>query len=128
MKNLIIVLLMFSWIIPQIDWQVYLTMFPEIVSVAKCESGNKNNPLGNPNALNPKDSDGLPAKGLLQFKDKTFYSWAKLAGLSEPDIWNPNQQIVLYRWAKENGLRKHWGCFNQLSHNNLLFRALYINL
>lgn len=126
MKQICLVLIS-VWIIPQIDYRIYLDMFPEIRSVVFCESGNKNNPLGNPKALNPKDTDGLPAKGLLQFKDKTFYSWAKLAGIEKPDIWNPIQQIVLYRWADEQGLSWHWGCYSKLSKTNEIFRLLYVD-
>ena len=128
MKKFIIVLVFSAWIIPNINWDIYIRMFPDIVSVARCESGNKNNPLGNPKALNPKDSDGLPAKGLLQFKDKTFYSWAKLIGISKPNIWDPIQQIVLYRWADENDLLNHWGCYQKLVRTDKLFRLLYVDL
>ncbi len=127
MKKFIIVLC-FAWVIPNIDWKIYLTMFPATAHVAFCESGNKNNPLGNPNALNPKDTDGLPAKGLLQFKDKTFYAWAKLAGISKPNIWDPIQQIVLYQWADENDLLNHWGCYNKLVRTDKLFRLMYVDL
>src|SRR3990167_1725133 len=95
MRKFIIVLLVFVWIIPNLDWDIYIRMFPDIVSVARCESGNKNNPFGNPKALNPKDSDGTRSVGILQFKDKTFYGWATLAGIVPPHIWDPVQQIVL---------------------------------
>ena len=118
----LLIVLVFAWVIPNIDYKIYLSMFPEIKSVAMCESGI------NSKALNPKDTDGLPAKGLLQFKDKTFYKWAKLAGIKNPDIWNPIQQIILYRWADENDLSNHWGCYNQLSKTNKLFRLLYVDL
>ncbi len=118
MKKILIVLL-FAWIIPNLDWRIYLDFFPDIREVALCESGIS------AKALNPKDTDGLPAKGLLQFKDKTFYKWAKLAGIENPSIWNPLQQIILYRWADEQGLERHWGCWRSLSKNPT-FRALYI--
>jgi hypothetical protein len=95
-------------------------MFPKIKSVAICESGI------NSKALNPKDSDGTRSVGLLQFKDKTFYGWAKLAGIENASIWNPIQQIILYRWAEEQGLENHWSCYQKLSKNKT-FRALYID-
>ena len=77
--------------------------------------------MGNPKALNPKDSDGLPAKGLLQFKDKTFYGWAKLVGIEKPDIWNPIQQIVVFRWAEDNNLLGHWGCLKKVKQGDMAF-------
>lgn len=107
--------------IPNLDWRVYLDLFPEIREIAFCESGINNK------ALNPKDSDGTRSVGLLQFKDKTFYKWAKLAQIDKPDIWNPIQQIVLYRWADEQGLNYHWGCYNRLVKTNKTFRALYFD-
>jgi len=119
MKKFIIALC-FSFIIPSLDWKIYLDFFPDIREVAKCESGIS------AKALNPKDTDGLPAKGLLQFKDKTFYKWAGLAGIENASIWNPMQQIILYRWADENNLLNHFGCFNQLSKKQP-FKALYLD-
>ena len=40
-----------------------------------CESG------GNPAAINPRDSDGTPSYGLLQFKPGTYAEFAQLYGL-----------------------------------------------
>jgi len=115
MKKLLCCVFMFVWIIPQLDYRIYLDMFPSARETARCESGI------NAKALNPKDTDGLPAKGLFQFKDKTFYSWAKLARISEPNIWDPMQQIILYRWAEENGLLGHFGCHKILINKGLAF-------
>lgn len=36
---------------------------------------------GRPEALNPKDKDGTPSYGLLQFKPGTFNTYAKLYGI-----------------------------------------------
>ena len=114
----ICLVLLSIWIIPQLNWRIYLDMFPEIREVAKCESGISSQ------ALNKVDTDGLPAKGLLQFKDNTFYSWAKLAKIENAFIWNPMQQIILYRWAKDNNLLRHFGCYNQLKKDSV-FNSLY---
>lgn len=45
--------------------------------LAFCESGDKNHPKGNPAAVNPLDSDGRPAYGLMQYKLGTFLGLAK---------------------------------------------------
>ena len=120
MKRILMVLVFSACIIPNLDWCVYLDLFPEIREVSFCESRINNK------ALNPNDPD-TRSVGLLQFKDKTFFKWAKLAEIDEPDIWNPWQQIVLYRWAKENNLLNHWSCYRTLSKNSI-FRSRYVEL
>ena len=119
MKNLLIVLA-FAWVIPNLDWKIYLDMFPSAREMAFCESGNKRNLMGNPKAINPKDPT-TRSVGLLQFKDKTFYGWAKLAELDDPDIWNPIHQIIIFRWAEENNLLNHWGCLKKVKQGDLAF-------
>ena len=96
-------------------------MFPQIRELALCESGNKKNPMGNPNAKNPNDTDGRPKYGLLQYGKWEFNTWSKLAGIIEADIWNPMHQIVTYRWAEENGLSYRWGCRKILINKGLAF-------
>jgi len=51
---------------------------------------------GNPKAINPRDSDGTPSYGLLQFKPSTYAEFAKLYGLaSTTDYMNPIEQIQI---------------------------------
>lgn len=69
----------------------------------QCES------KGNAYALNPCDTDGLPAKGILQFKQKTFDYYAPLAGVKEPDIWNSQHQIKTAKYMINIGLVGKWG-------------------
>jgi len=76
--------------------------------VIDCESG------GNIWAYNPKDVDGYPKYGLLQFHLPTFIRWAKAADIENADVWNPEQQIKVYRYAAKNGLLRSWGCFVKL--------------
>ena len=79
-----------------------------LAKVINCESGN------NPQAYNPRDIDGRPKYGLLQYDEKTFYEWAKKAGIEKPNIWEPVQQIQVYHYAAKKGLLRHWGCFTKL--------------
>lgn len=83
--------------------------------VVACESG------GDPNAYNPKDTDGFPKFGLLQFHLPTFLIWAEATGIEEPDVWSPEQQIQLYKYAANNGKLRSWGCFNKIfpASNNI---------
>lgn len=74
-----------------------------IYCLAMCESSF------NPNAWNKKDpNDG--SKGLLQFQDITFYRYAPLAGVENPDIWNVEHQIKTAEYMISLGLRYHWSC------------------
>jgi len=54
--------------------------------LARLESGN------NPLAYNPRDSDGLPAYGLLQFKDFTFKEKCVDGFGLLDDIWDGQNQ------------------------------------
>ena len=109
-----IIVLCFAWIIPQIDYRIYLDMFPNIRELAKVESGNKQNSMGNPKAYNPNDTDGRPKYGLLQYGKWEFQTWAKLAKLEDAEIWNPIHQIIVARWAEENNMLNKWGPFKRL--------------
>ena len=51
-----------------------------------CESS------GNPEAINPKDKDGTPSYGLLQFKPSTFTGYRKQYGLPEAELMDPEAQ------------------------------------
>jgi hypothetical protein len=55
----------------------------------KCESG------GNDNALNPKDLDGTPSHGRYQFKDTTFYGFAKQYGIKVTSHKNGDEQELI---------------------------------
>lgn len=68
---------------------------------------------GNPKAYNPKDTDGLPAIGLLQFKAGTFKMFCVDRYGFEDDIWNPNIQTFCAKRMIENGLVWHWGTASQ---------------
>jgi len=82
----------------------YATPAESLIRVAKCESSM------NPKALNPKDSDGLPAYGLFQFKKTTFDTYAKKAGIENPDIWNEDHQTQVAAFMFSTGQKKQWGC------------------
>lgn len=55
----------------------------------KCESG------GNDTALNPKDLDGTPSHGRYQFKDTTFYGFAKQYGIKVTSHKNGDEQEMI---------------------------------
>lgn len=82
----------------------YATPEKPLLQVAKCES------TFNPKAFNPKDTDGLPAYGLFQFKMKTFMTYAKKAGIEHPDIWSSDQQAQVAAYMFKTGEKRQWGC------------------
>ena len=54
-----------------------------------CESG------GDVHAINPKDRDGTPSYGLLQFKPSTFAYFSKAYGISSADYMDPVAQRLI---------------------------------
>ena len=77
------------------------------LAVANCES------RFNKDAWNKSDpNDG--SKGVFQFQDKTFYGFAKIYNIENPNIWNPFQQINLAIYMMKDGLSYHWACYNKL--------------
>ena len=80
---------------------------PEIVRVqvlaakiTACESSNRHEGVW-----------GLAGEyGIAQFKERTFYWMAELAGLDNPDWKNKGQQLYLLDWAIAEGLEGHWTC------------------
>jgi len=68
-----------------------------------CESG------GNPKAINPKDSDGTPSYGILQFKPGTFRTFAGIYGLSTSTSYmNRDEQVaIVTQMVVRNGVNWH---------------------
>jgi hypothetical protein len=72
--------------------------------VIQCESHGDSHAVG----------DNGEAYGILQFHKPTF-DWMKhLAGHDEYQYTNPNDQILLFKWAVMNGYGDHWVCFKKL--------------
>lgn len=61
-----------------------------LAALVQCESG------GNPKAINPKDRDGTPSYGLLQFKPSTFRAFAKAYGITGV-LMNADAQRAIVR-------------------------------
>ena len=78
-----------------------------LYDVLECESG------GNPKAHNPKDPNG-GSYGLFQYQKRTWDLFAKEARLENPDIWDPNDQILVTAWAFSKDRQSHWSCAKKL--------------
>lgn len=95
---------------------LYSEFTPEVEiwlkALQTCESGQ------NEKALNPKDIDGTPSKGLYQFKDKTFNWLSQKYGIATTSIWNGKEQDKIVRrmiYDKELNLRNQFpACIRKL--------------
>lgn len=90
------------------DWNN--EQFTEFWNIINCESGF------NYKAYNKKDTDGLPAYSVMQFKYKTFHSYAKKYGVVKPDIWNVRQQLEVAVQMINEGQIKQWGALFYCFH------------
>lgn len=61
-----------------------------LAKLIQCESH------GNPEAINPKDRDGTPSYGLLQFKPSTFEMFSKAYKI-EGELMDPEAQKAIVR-------------------------------
>jgi len=61
-----------------------------LAELISCES------RGNPEAINPKDRDGTPSYGLMQFKPSTFEMFKKAYGI-EGELMDPEAQKAIVR-------------------------------
>lgn len=71
--------------------------------LVQCES------RGNPRAINPKDRDGTPSYGLLQFKPSTFASYARAYGMaSTSNFMDPEaQRAIVLRMMRDPSVDWH---------------------
>lgn len=91
------------------SWLKALEKNPTLYNLAKCESNL------NPEALNPKDSNGLPSRGLLQFQSETWIAWtSELDPKRHWNIWSPKDQIEVATFALIHRRGHHWGCWSKI--------------
>ena len=92
---------------PKEFWLTLLEKDPVLYNLAKCESGL------NPLAVNPRDSNGLPSLGLMQYQTETWKMFTKAMDF-QGDIMNPYDQLIVTQWAWANNLQNHWGCWKKI--------------
>jgi hypothetical protein len=88
-----------------IDWKLYPSISDVVYRLGVCES------RWYANAYNPKDVDGRPKYGALQYDWKTFYGAAKKYHIQHPNIWNIRQQIEIAVLMIRDGQAAQWGCY-----------------
>lgn len=103
------------YFISEAQGQVKDTDMDIIDKLIACESS------GNPMAYNPKDNDGLPKYGILQYRLETFKEQAikynilpKTADFKK-EIWNEELQIEVARHMIRDGMVGRWGCARVLN-------------
>ena len=74
-----------------------------LAKLVSCES------LGDPAAVNPKDRDGTPSYGLLQFKPSTFAMFSRAYGIGDPsDYMDPKaQKAIVLRMMRDRTVDWH---------------------
>ena len=68
---------------------------------------------GNPEAYNPKDTDGRPKYGLLQFDSRTFKGYCVDRYELPDDLWNPDIQVECTNRMLNDGFGYHWPSYNK---------------
>jgi len=101
--------IVYAWEAPRIHPQTLGSLIgnPLIDCLIREESS------GDPNAYNPKDVDGRPKYGLLQFDSGTFDDYCVKKYKLENDLWNPDIQIECCENMLRDGYGGHWGTYNR---------------
>lgn len=82
---------------------VYAAPEKKLLWVAECESNY------NIHAWNKSDP-GVGSKGIFQFQEPTFYGYAKEVGITNPDIWNVEQQAQVAAYLFSKNKSSLWTC------------------
>jgi len=105
-------------IVAKIDWEDKERVKKEVAKWAEVYGANETQmnvtinceSQHNVKAHNPKDPYG-GAHGVGQFLKPTFYHYAPLAGVENPDINNPEHQIHTMAYMFSIGEAKQWTCW-----------------
>ena len=84
----------------------------EMQLVINCESSGDHSKIGDTNYY--KDGNLSPSYGIAQFQKGTFEWFKKLSGYNNLDIGNEEDQLILMRWAFDNGYAYHWSCWKNI--------------
>lgn len=76
----------------------------KVKQIILCESSGRHDVWGDTHLENP-------VYGIAQFQERTFYWFAEMAGIKNPNWKDENQQAELLIWALENGYGNHWTCY-----------------
>ena len=77
-----------------------------VINIIECESSGRHDVYGD---------DGI-SYGIAQFREETFYRFAKKAGFKRMYYKNPIHQLRVMNWALDNGYASHWTCYNKVTH------------
>ena len=101
-KSQVLGVLAYQEEIMKYDWDTIEIM----EKVIHCESGGRHEGVW---------GDNGKAYGIAQFWERTFYWFAEMAELENPDWYNREQQLYLLGWGLENGYANHWTCYRTLT-------------
>ena len=75
-----------------------------VAQIVICESGSRPDVCGD---------DGISC-GIAQFQKKTFYRFAREAGLKHARYMDMTDQITLLHWAIDHNRGRHWTCYQMI--------------
>ena len=84
----------------------YEQILRTVIDLAICESALRPNAVG----------DRGQSRGILQYKRPTFAEFQREAGRPELQWLDPADQIILTKWAVQNGKEKHWACWDKIAN------------
>lgn len=85
-----------------------------IIAILECESSGRHHDKTDPTKMNCGDSGA--SCGIAQFKQETFYRFAREAGYKNFYYKNAIHQLKLMNWAIDNGKGRHWTCYTKLNN------------
>lgn len=105
--------------VPPLFWLVVfvvamLIMIPDseaadaklVIDLLECESSGRYNVYGK--------KDKGASYGIAQFREDTFYEFAKQAGMKKMRYKNPIHQLRVMNWALDNGYGYRWTCYRKM--------------
>ena len=75
------------------------------IAIVMCESGGRHDDTW---------GDNGKAYGIVQYHEATFIEHAEKAGLHNADWKDKEHQLMLLKWAIENGEGEKWSCYQKV--------------
>jgi hypothetical protein len=81
--------------------------------IIQCESSGIHEQNGRMRC-NSHEPTGHQSCGIAQFREDTFYEFAKMAYVPRPNWASRRQQLYLLNWGLAHGYGRRWSCYRKL--------------
>jgi hypothetical protein len=81
--------------------------------IIQCESSGIHEQNGRMRC-NTHEPTGHQSCGIAQFREDTFYEFARMAHIRRPDWTSRWQQVYLLDWGLKRGYGRRWSCYRKL--------------